>query len=419
MTSSITNSASSTATSYPVDKIKVVLLENVHKKSVETFESAGFQVHHYTKAFSGDELLEIAGDAHLIGIRSKTNLTADFFEKSKNLWGVGCFCIGTNQVDLEAAAAKGVPVFNEAFSNTRSVAELVIAEMISLNRQLIDRSNSAHQGKWLKNDKGAHEVRGRNLGIIGYGRIGSQVSILAEALGMKVRYYDVVSVLPLGNAQKVEQLEDLLAWSDIVTLHVPANPTTKNLIGEKELSLMKPDAFLINNARGDVVDVEALANALRNQKLGGAAVDVFPKEPESTEERFESVLQGLNNVILTPHIGGSTMEAQKAIAESVSARLLKLMNNGSTDTAVNVPQVQLPRLHSDHRRILHFHKNVPGVLRQINTATADLEVNVAAQFLQTSGDYAYAIMDVAHDRDELLLKRLKQIPETIRVRELW
>ncbi len=397
----------------------MVLLENIHKKATETFESAGFHVVNYSKALSGQELIDVAGDAHLIGIRSKTNLTAEFFEHAKNLWGVGCFCIGTNQVDLDAAAQKGIPVFNEAFSNTRSVAELVIAEMIALHRQLIERSNSAHVGKWLKNDKGSHEVRGRNLGIIGYGRIGSQVSILAEALGMKVKYYDVVSVLPLGNAQKVDQLEELLSWADVVTLHVPANPTTKNLIGEKELSLMKPDAFLINNARGDVLDVTALASAIKNQKIAGAAVDVFPKEPESNEDRFESVLQGLPNVILTPHIGGSTMEAQRAIAESVSARLVKLMNNGSTDTAVNVPQVQLPRLHSNHIRILHFHKNVPGVLRQINTATADLGVNVAAQFLQTSGDYAYAIIDVANDRDELVLKRLKQINETIRVRELW
>ena len=406
-------------TSYPLNEIKVVLLENIHQRAVHAFRDAGFNVEHHRVAYQGDALLEVAGDAHIIGLRSKSVLTEEFFASARRLWGVGCFCIGTNQVDLPAAAARGVPVFNEAFSNTRSVAELVISEIVALHRQLFDRSQAMHEGRWRKSAEGAHEIRGRRLGIVGYGRIGSQVSVLAEAMGMKVSFYDIRSVLPMGNAERHESLESLLRESDVVTLHVPATPETAGMIGAAELDLMKPSAYLLNNARGNVVDIDALAERLRAEKIAGAAVDVFPKEPSSNQEPFSSPLQGLKNVILSPHIGGSTLEAQEAIAESVSSRLIRFMNNGDSDSAVNIPQVQLPRLHPEHHRILHFHQNVPGVLGKMHSATARLGVNIAAQQLQSDGQYAYAIMDVSAHESDALKDELAAIPETIRIRSLW
>jgi D-3-phosphoglycerate dehydrogenase len=407
-------------TSIPLNKIKVVLLENIHPIARANLEAAGYTVELHDRAYQGDELIKVAGDAHLIGIRSKTRLTAEFFAAAKNLWGVGAFCIGTNQIDLPAAAAAGVAVFNEAFSNTRSVAELVIAEIIALHRQLFDRSQNLHQGKWRKSATGAHEIRGRTLGIIGYGRIGSQTSVLAEAMGMRVIYHDLIDVLPMGRAERAESLEALLSRSDVVSLHVPGTPQTANMIRAEQLAQMRPGAMLLNNARGNVVHVEALAEALRTGHLAGAAVDVFPKEPQANlSDDFESPLCGLDNVILTPHVGGSTVEAQQNIGRSVSNRLTKLLNNGCTATAVNVPEVNLPTLHPDHHRVLHYHRNVPGVLGRMHTAIAGLGINIVAQYLQTDHDHAYLIMDVSPEQGEQLKAALEEIPETIRVRTLW
>ncbi len=407
-------------TSFPLKKIKVVLLENIHPCAKRLFEDAGFSVHQFDRSLHGDELLEVAGDAHLIGIRSKTKLDGEFLTKAKNLWGIGCFCIGTNQVDLEEAARCGIPVFNAPFQNTRSVAELVICEIIALHRQLFDRSAAMHRGEWRKSAKGAHEIRGRTLGIVGYGRIGSQVSVLAESMGLNVIFHDIVDVLPMGNAMPADGLVDLLERSDIVTLHVPATSETKNMIGAGELSKMQSGSFLLNNARGNVVDIEALRACLDSGHLGGAAIDVFPEEPSANHSKFMNTLQNAPNVILTPHIGGSTAEAQENIANSAASRLIKLMNNGTTATAVNVPQVQLPRLHSDHHRILHFHRNVPGVLSKLHTAIAELGINIAAEFLQSDPAHAYMILDISPSTEESALnERLLAFDETIRVRMLW
>jgi len=407
------------STSYPLHKIKIVLLENVHPLAAESLRAEGFTVEEHKKALSGRELVEAAGDAHLVGIRSKTHLDASFFEQATRLWGVGCFCIGTNQVDLAAAADGGIVVFNAPFSNTRSVAELTIAEIIALSRSMTDRSAQMHGGTWTKSAEGAHEVRGRTLGIVGYGRIGSQVSILAEAMGMRVVYFDTSNTLPLGNAQARPSLADVLREADVVTLHVPATDSTRGMIGAREIALMKRGAHLINNARGEVVDVDALAAALRDGRLAGAALDVFPREPSSNTEPFESPVRGMANVVLTPHIAGSTEEAQRNIADEVATKLAKFMNNGSTSTAVNVPQVELPVLHPGHRRILHFHRNVPGVLSRMHRMMADLGVNITAEYLQSNPRHSYVIVDVEHGDDEALREGLKAIPETIRVRTLW
>jgi D-3-phosphoglycerate dehydrogenase len=407
------------STSYPLHKIKVVLLENIHPRAVELFEAAGFSVELHKKAYAGQELIDVAGDAHMVGIRSKTRLTKEFFEQARRLWAVGAFCIGTNQIDLGAAAAHGVPVFNAPFSNTRSVAELTISEIVALHRHLFDRSREVHEGRWLKSATGAHEIRGRTLGIVGYGRIGSQLSVLAEAMGMRVVFYDIVDVLPHGNAARMPSLSALLEVADVVTLHVPGGAGTKHLIGAEQLALMKPGSYLINNARGDVVVIEALAEALKSGRLAGAAIDVFPEEPESNDQPFSSPLQGLPNVILSPHIGGSTAEAQHAIAEFAAGRLTKLMNVGTTTGAVNVPEVELPVLHPDHHRILHFHRNVPGVLGQLHTMIAQAGVNIAAEYLQSDPKHAYCIIDVDSSAGEAIKDGLAQIPETIRVRTLF
>jgi D-3-phosphoglycerate dehydrogenase len=407
------------ATSYPLHKIKVVLLESVHPRAVEALESQGYTVESHKAALSGRELIAAAGDASLLGIRSKTRLTPEFFEAAPRLWAVGCFCIGTNQVDLQAAAARGVTVFNAPFSNTRSVAEKTIAEIIALSRQLCDRSMQMHRGVWVKSAAGSHEIRGRTLGIVGYGRIGSQLSIMAEALGMRVVYFDIAERLPLGNAAAVRSLDALLEQSDVVTLHVPATESTRSMFGAAQFARMRKGAHFINNARGEVVDEGALAAALKSGHLGGAAVDVFGVEPESNDEPFTSPLIGLPNVILTPHIGGSTLEAQKNIADEVSSKLVKFMNNGSTATAVNFPEIDLPMLHAGHHRILHYHHNVPGVLSRLHAMIADLGVNIAAETLQSNPRYGYVILDVDPSRGEQLRDRLREIPETIRVRTLW
>jgi D-3-phosphoglycerate dehydrogenase len=407
------------STSYPLHKIKVVLLENVHPLAVETLEGQGYTVESHQKALSGKDLVDAAADAHLLGIRSKTRLTREFFEQAPRLWAVGCFCIGTNQVALDQAAARGVAVFNAPFSNTRSVAEATVAEVIALHRGLFARSAQMHRGEWTKSASGFHEVRGRTLGIVGYGRIGSQVSVLSEALGMRVIYFDTANCLPLGNAQSRPTLDALLTESDVVSLHVPSTAATRGMIGAAQLRRMKQGAFLINNARGDVVDIDALAAALRESRLSGAAVDVFPEEPESNEQGFRSPLMGMENVILTPHIAGSTEEAQRNIAEEVATKLIRFMNNGSTGSAVNVPQVELPMLHEGNHRILHYHHNVPGVLSKMHRIMADLGVNITAEYLQSDPKHSYVIIDVDPTQGEALKAGLAEIPETIRVRALY
>jgi D-3-phosphoglycerate dehydrogenase / 2-oxoglutarate reductase len=414
-------------TSFPKHKINVVLFENIHENAKVRFEEEGFHVQLLNKALQGAELHEVLSKAHLIGIRSKTQLPKEVLEAAPQLLAVGCFCIGTNQVDLKSARLRGVPVFNSPFSNTRSVAELTMAEIIALHRKLFQRSSELHRGIWKKSSSGAHEVRGRTLGIIGYGHIGSQISVIAEALGMTVLFYDIIPKLPLGNARFVSSLQSLMEQSDVVTLHVPATKQTENMIGEQELSWMKPGSFLINNARGSVVRIDALAEALRAKRLGGAALDVYPEEPASNQEEFISEVRGLDNVILSPHIGGSTEEAQANIADDVSLKLLKFINIGSTTGAVNVPNVELPRQQfidseddtSRAHRLLHYHKNVPGVLSKVHQIIAEVGANITSSYLQTFEEVGYVVLDVAPTESSLLKERLQTIPETITVRLLW
>ena len=399
------------------DKVKVVLLENIHPRGVKLLEQANFDVTTYDRALEGEELLQVAADCHILGIRSKTQLTPDFFneigKRPHRLWTVGCFCIGTNQVDLSAAASKGVTVFNAPFSNTRSVAEKTISEAIALKRRLFERSTQLHRGEWMKSAAGSHEVRGSTLGIVGYGRIGSQVSVLAETLGMKVIFYDVGKRLQMGNATQVTTLNELLERSDIVTLHIPGE-TTEGLIGPHELQMMKPGSVLLNNARGKIVDLDALAAACLPTEQGGhlmgAAVDVFPEEPSSNGTGFESPLRGIDNIILTPHIGGSTLEAQANIAEEVAEKMIRLVTNGSTSTNVNVPEVELPQPKEDVHRILHLHRNVPGVLSNINSVVSEIGANIVGQMLKTDEKYGYVILDVQREQAVQSLKwRLKDV----------
>lgn len=420
-------------TSYPKNQIKVVLTEAIHPVAKEMLESEGFSVKLLAKAPEGKALLELAADTHMLGIRSKTEITPEVIAAAPKLLGVGCFCIGTNQVAVDDACAAGIPVFNSPFSNTRSVAELTIAEIIGLYRRLGDKSAGLHAGVWDKSADGCHEVRGRVLGLVGYGRIGSQVSVLAEAMGMRVLFFDILPRLAMGNARPARSLAELLEGSDVVSLHVPATPQTTNLIGAAQFKKMRKGAMLINNARGQVVDIAALVTAIRSGHLGGAALDVFPVEPVGKGETFESEIRGLPNVILTPHIGGSTEEAQENIAIDVCGKLIKFINNGSTTGAVNVPEVELPEqgmrdeepgkketLRSRRRhRILHFHRNVPGVMKKINGVAGDLQANIAAQYLQTNSQVGYVVLDVDPTDGEPLFKGLKAIPETIRVRMLW
>jgi D-3-phosphoglycerate dehydrogenase / 2-oxoglutarate reductase len=416
------------ATSFPKSQIRVVLFENIHERAGELFTREGFQVETIAHAPGSDELSEILAEAHVVGIRSKTHIEPGHLAGARRLLAAGCFCIGTNQVDLDAAAEVGTPVFNAPFSNTRSVAELTIAETISLLRRLFPRSIALHAGRWEKSASGSHEVRSRTLGIVGYGHIGTQVSILAEALGMRVVYFDIEPKLPLGNARAMGSLDELLAQADVVTLHVPAMGATENLIGPNELATMKPGSFLINNARGSVVDISALAAALRSGHLAGAAVDVFPVEPASKFEPFESELRNLENVILSPHIGGSTVEAQASIAEEVATKIIRFINIGSTTGAVNVPRVELPAQPKRQvaspdaqrpHRILHFHRNVPGVLSNLHAAIAQLGINVTSEYLQTDPRLGYVVLDVSPSDASELLKRIRAMPETIRTRVLW
>jgi len=414
-------------TSFPKNRIKALLLENIHPRAVETLRAEGFLVESVPGVLTGRALEKAAADAHLLGIRSGSKVTPSVLAASPRLLAVGCFCIGTNQVDVGAACAGGVPVFNAPFSNTRSVAELTIAEIVALHRRLADKSAEMHAGLWDKSAAGAHEVRGRTLGIVGYGRIGSQVSILAEAMGMRVVYHDTAARLPLGNARSTRTLAELLEQSDAVTLHVPATPQTERLIGPREIARMRAGAYLINNARGGVVDLRALAGALRSGRLAGAALDVFPEEPGARGEPFKSPVRGLPNVILTPHVGGSTEEAQAAIADDVCAKLIKFVNVGTTSGAVNVPEVELPeqavlsagaRSRRRHR-ILHFHRNVPGVLSTMHAIIARRGVNIAAEYLQTNRDVGYVVLDVDPTDAGPIVGALREVPETIRVRVLW
>ena len=416
-------------TSYPKDKINVVLLESVHPVGAGALKAEGFTVKALAKALEGKDLIEAAKDAHILGIRSKTLVTREVLDAAAHLLAVGCFCIGTNQVDLSHACLRGVPVFNSPFTNTRSVAELTLSEIISLSRRLFEKSTQLHSGNWDKSAAGAKEVRGKTLGIVGYGHIGSQVSVLAESLGMRILYYDIIPKQPLGNARAARSLDELLAASDIVTLHVPETAATKGMMSLAAIKKMKDGAALINNARGSIVHIPALAAALKEGKLSGAALDVFPEEPAGRGEGFRSEVCGLANVILTPHIGGSTEEAQEAIGEDVALKLAKFINNGSTTGAVNVPEVELPEQgerasaegagESRHHRILHFHRNVPGVLSKMHSAIADLGVNIVAEHLQTRGEVGYVVLDIAPTEGKAILERLRAMPETIRVRMLW
>lgn len=413
-------------TSFPKSQIEIVLLEGTHESGTRLLAGEGFHVTTHAGALEGDALIDAIRRAHIVGVRSKTQITRAVIESCERLLAVGCFCAGTNQVDLKAAAERGIAVFNSPFSNTRSVAELTIAEIIALHRQLTARSHAAHQGQWLKSASGAHEVRGKTLGIIGYGHIGSQVSILAESMGMRVLFFDAMNKLPLGNAATASSLEQVLRESDVVTLHVPDTDTTRGLIGARELGMMKKGAYLINNARGSVVDLEALKGAIESGAIAGAALDVFPDEPAKNGERFTCPLQGLSNVILTPHVGGSTIEAQEAISLDAAAKLLRFINMGTTTGSVNVPEVDLPDqqrhlVEGDKRphRILSFHRNVPGVLGKIHEASSELGINISAQYLQTNQEIGYLVLDADPSDADELARRIDAIEESIRTRMLW
>jgi D-3-phosphoglycerate dehydrogenase len=409
-------------TSLDKQKIKIVLLEGIHASAVDALRVDGYtNVEQHARALSGEKLMEAVRDAYFLGIRSTTHLTAEVFASAPRLTGVGCFCIGTNQVDLLAAEEKGIPVFNAPFSNTRSVAELVLAEVVFLMRGIPQRNAAAHRGEWVKTAAGSHEVRGKTLGIVGYGHIGTQMGLLAESLGMQVVYYDIEGKLALGNAKALASLDALLAASDVVTFHVPETPGTQGMMAAEQIARMKRGAKLINASRGTVVDIEALAEALKSGHLSGAAIDVFPKEPKGAGQQFESPLRGLDNVLLTPHIGGSTAEAQENIGVEVAGKLIKYSNNGSTIGAVNFPEVSLPE-HVGKHRLLHIHRNRPGVLSAINGVFSGERINVAAEYLNTDVRIGYVVIDVEADEgvDELQLKRkLDEVPGTIRTRILY
>ncbi len=404
------------------DKIHLLLLEDLHQNAENYFRNHGYtNITSLKGALDADELKKAIADVHIIGIRSRSKITEEILEAGRKLMAVGCFCIGTNQVDLEAARRRGIPVFNAPYSNTRSVAELVVAEIVMLMRGIPQKNAAAHRGVWLKNAKGATEVRGKVLGIIGYGHIGTQVSILAEAMGMKVRFYDIVDKLALGNAEPCSSLSELLSVSDVVSLHVPQTPQTNNMFSDAEFAAMKEGAFLINAARGSVVDIEALKRALDSGRVAGAALDVFPKEPADKTEEFVSPLRDLDNVLMTPHIGGSTLEAQANIGLEVAERLVKYSDNGSTLGAVNCVEVSLPVQESGKvTRFMHIHKNVPGVLASINRVFSSHGLNVSGQYLRTDGEYGYVVVDIdGHASDAAELRgELAAIDGTLKVRYL-
>ena len=394
-------------------------MEGVHQSALDTLAKAGYDNIEYLKtSVEGDELKAKIANAHFVGIRSRTQLTEEVFAAAEKLLAVGCFCIGTNQVDLTAALTRGIPVFNAPYSNTRSVAELVIGQAILLLRGIPEKNALLHRGIWQKAAKGSFETRGKKLGIVGYGNIGSQLSVLAESMGMKVYLYDVVTKLPLGNAHQVDSLEELMRECDVVSLHVPETPQTKNMIGAQQLGWMKPQGIFINASRGTVVDIDALASALESKQIAGAAIDVFPQEPKSNDEEFVSPLRQFDNCIVTPHVGGSTMEAQENIGVEVAEKLVRYSDNGSSFTAVNFPEVTLPA-HPDNHRLLHIHKNVPGVLSEINRIFSDTGINIRSQYLQTNEEVGYVVMDIDQQYSELALQKLNEVNGTIRCRVLF
>lgn len=401
------------------NNIKIVLLEGVHQSAVDALQGAGFSnIHFYATALPENELMEVLKDAHFVGIRSRTQLTREVLGEATKLMAIGCFCIGTNQVDLSAALELGIPVFNAPYSNTRSVAELVIAEAVLLLRGIPEKNAKAHRGQWLKSAHQSFEVRGKKLGVVGYGSIGSQLGIMAEAMGMEVIYYDQTTKLSLGNASACGNLAALLMQADIVTLHVPETPSTYCLMGPTQLAQMKQGAVLINASRGTVVDIEALASCLKSGKLLGAAIDVFPVEPRSNNDEFISPLRGLDNVILTPHIGGSTVEAQVNIGVEVADKLIRYCDNGTSLSAVNFPEVSLPN-HENAHRLLHIHENIPGVLSEINNVFSENSINISGQYLNTNTKVGYVVIDVDASWSELALVKLKQVSGTISCRVLF
>ncbi len=411
----------SAQTSYPKPDIRVLLLEGLAPTAIQSFRDAGYSnIQTYDKSLPADVLRQEIAQAHIIGIRSRTHLDADTLSHARRLIAIGCFCIGTNQVDLDAAELAGIPVFNAPYSNTRSVAELVVAEAIMLMRGIPQKNAQCHRGGWSKSAAGSHEIRGKTLGIVGYGHIGTQVGVIAESLGMHVIFHDIESKLALGNARAAAGLDDLLSRSDIVTLHVPETTATQGMFGAAQVARMKPGAHLINASRGTVVDIDALAEGLKSGQVGGAAVDVFPAEPQGNADPFVSPLIGLDNVILTPHIGGSTLEAQDNIGLEVAAKLIRYSDNGSTLSAVNFPEVTLPE-HTGSLRLLHIHRNVPGVLSQVNDVFSRLGVNIDGQFLRTHPKVGYVVIDVTASQEQAALVRdeLSRIPGTLRTRILY
>jgi D-3-phosphoglycerate dehydrogenase / 2-oxoglutarate reductase len=401
------------------DKLKFVLLEGIHASALEVLQADGYtQVATSPRALAGDELVAAIADAHFLGIRSRTQLTREVLEQAPKLVAIGAFCIGTNQIDLDTAVRRGIPVFNAPFSNTRSVAELVLAEIVMLMRGIPHKNAVLHRNGWVKSAAGSHEVRGKTLGIVGYGHIGTQVGVLAEQLGMQVVFTDVEAKLPLGNVRQAPSLNALLDVADVVTLHVPETPATKNMIGAEQLARMKPGSHLINASRGTVVDIDALAEAIRSGHLGGAAIDVFPVEPKGNDARFESPLVGLDNVLLTPHIGGSTAEAQENIGREVAAKLVRYSDNGSTVSAVNFPEVSLPE-HTGRSRLLHIHRNVPGIMAAVNERVSAAGINIAAQYLRTNEEVGYVVIDVDSTSGPVALDELCSVPGTIRCRALY
>ena len=406
-------------TSYPKEKVNILFLENISDAAIQKFADAGYlSVRKINKALSEDELIKEIKTVHLLGIRSKTQVTKNVLANAEKLQAIGCFCIGINQVDINEAIRKGITLFNAPYSNTRSVAELVIASSIMLIRRIPDKNKAAHEGIWLKESKGSYELRGKTIGIIGYGNIGSQVSVLAEALGLKVIFYDAETKMPLGNAQDKKNLREVISNADIITLHVPDLPSTRNLINKNNLKYFKKGSILINYARGEVVDLDALAKALKEGSLSGAAIDVYPVEPEKNGDQFNTPLQGLSNVILTPHIGGSTEEAQQNIGEDVSNKLFNFLEKGITTGSHTVPGLNLPPQEGTHR-ILHIHNNVPGVLSEINTRLSANNINILGQYLKTNDDIGYVVLDVDKGLSKNALELLKNVKQTIKVRLLY
>lgn len=407
-----------TAISYPKNRISVLLLENIHQDAVDLMKEEGYKVSIYPAGLDEDELCEKIQDVSILGIRSKTQVTRRVLEHANRLISIGAFCIGTNQIDLEACLEKGVAVFNAPFSNTRSVVEMAISEIIALMRKLYERSAAMHEGRWEKSARGSYEIRGKKLGIVGYGNIGAQLSVLAESMGLQVHYYDVEEKLALGNATKCDSLDELLSVCDAITLHVDGRPENENMIGAEQFAVMKDGVVFVNLSRGHVVDIDALADALKNGKVSGAAVDVFPEEPKSNSDPFESPLRGISNVILTPHIGGSTVEAQENIASFVPGKIMDYINTGGTSNSVNFPNLVLPAFRNAHR-LIHIHRNMPGILARINQVLAEHDINIVGQYLKTNEVVGYVITDIDKEYDRDVIKALRKIEHTIKFRILY